>query len=253
MSWRDPNPFEQALLADARERWPEIIPLARRLILAPRIEPLLLRNARRLFVRQAQAEVESLLWFSPLVAVRSTREIVLHQGVAKALAQDWLQPGPDASAERETVWQFTRRHTRHWSAVDRLERDLRYYALLDDQDQLRRGLRDILRRIHGEDADDRRIALSRLVKRTLPVITPRRAGPDQPPAEARLLAQYAALALGDAGSWTGLGTRPGDPQALPAALAAKLPAPIAAAALGVEVRHDAEHGQVLHLVPSTLR
>ena len=39
MSWRDPNPFEQALLADTRGRWPEIMPLARCLALAPRIEP----------------------------------------------------------------------------------------------------------------------------------------------------------------------------------------------------------------------
>ena len=65
MSWRDPNDFEQALPADTCQRWPEVIPLARCLTLAPRVEPLLLRNARRRFVPQAQAEVESLLWFSP--------------------------------------------------------------------------------------------------------------------------------------------------------------------------------------------
>ena len=53
MSWRKPNSFEQKLLEDARVRWPEVIPLARHLVLAPRIEPLLLRNVRRSFVPQA--------------------------------------------------------------------------------------------------------------------------------------------------------------------------------------------------------
>ncbi|MGH7703875.1 MAG: SUMF1/EgtB/PvdO family nonheme iron enzyme [Gemmatimonadales bacterium] len=242
MPWRDPNAFERELLQDTRGRWPEVIPLARCLVLGPRIEPLLLRNARREFVPEAQAEIESLLWFSPLVAARSTREIVLHLGVAKALAEDWLggPGGPGGPVTLETLWQFTRRHTRHWSAEDRLERDLRYYALLGDEDRLRLGLRDILRRIRAETNADRQIALSRLVKRTLPVIAPKGNGPT----ESRLLARYAALALGDAGNWM----QPGQPEALPPWLAAKLPEPIGQAELGVEVRYDARHGQALHLV-----
>ena len=66
MTWREPNEFERAILADVKASWPkEIIVLARCLALAPRIEPLLLRNARLNFVPQAQAEAESLLWFSP--------------------------------------------------------------------------------------------------------------------------------------------------------------------------------------------
>ena len=246
MSWRDPTPFEQDLLEDARTRWPEILPLARCLVLAPRIEPLLLRNARREFVPEALAEVESLLWFSSLVAARSSREIVLHLGVAKRLAEELTQSDGqahgDSHATLDTLWEFTRHHTRHWSAEERLERDLRYYALLGDQQKLQLGLRDILRRIHAETNFDRHIALSRLVKRTLPVIAPEDRGPN----EARLLAQFAALALGDAGQWV----RPGCPEALPAWLAAKLPPPIGQAELGVEVRYDALHGQALHLIPA---
>jgi hypothetical protein len=241
MSWRDPNAFEKALLADTCERWPEIIPLARCLTLAPRIEPLLLRNARRGFVPQAQAEVESLLWFSPLVAARSTQEIVLHLGVAKVLAEEVRRDSPE---HLERLWELTRRHTRHWSPEDRLERDLRYYALLDDRDRVQLGLRDIVRRIRAEQDEKRHIALSRLAKRTIAVIAPAGQGPE----EARLLAQYAALALGDAGSWIQAATRPAPPQALPAWLAAKLPPPISSAELGVEIRHDPERGQVLHLV-----
>jgi hypothetical protein len=237
MGWRDPNAFEQALLADTRERWPEVIPLARCLSLAPSIEPLLLRNARRRFVPQAQVEVESLLWFSPLVAARSTREIVLHLGVARTLAEEWTTK---LEKDLAVLWQFTCRHTRHWSPEDRLERDLRYYALLDDQAKVKLGLRDILRRLRAEQDEKRHVALSRLAKRTIAVIAPAGQGSE----ETRLLAQYAALALGDAGSWTRLGA----PQALPAWLVAKLPPPVSSAELGIEIRYDPEQGQVLHLV-----
>jgi len=241
MSWRAPNDFELTLLADTRKRWREVIPLAQCLSLAPRIEPLLLRNARLRFAPQAEPQVESLLWFSPLVAARSTREIVLHLGVAHALAEEWQQ---DHADELQILWAFTRRHTRHWSAEDRLERDLRYYSLLGDRERLKLGLRDILRRVHAEPDPGRKVALSRLVKRSLPVIGPAGRGLE----EARLLAQYAALTLGDGGGWTQLDKGPGQPQALPAWLAAKLPDPVGAARLGVEIRHDARHGQVLHLV-----
>jgi formylglycine-generating enzyme required for sulfatase activity len=205
------------------------------LALAPRIEPLLLRNARLHFVPKAQAEVESLLWFSPLVAARSTSEIVFHLGVSKTLAQEC------EDEERTAYWEFTQKHTRHWSAEDRLERDLRYYALQQDQAKLTQGLREILRRIHAESGENS-LALSRLVKRTLSVIAPKGGGNG----EALWLAQYAALALGDAGAWV----QPGEPQALPDWLRVKLPdlpASIPKAELGLEIRADGSN-QVLHFI-----
>jgi len=87
-----------------------------------RIEPLLLRNARRRLLPTAPAEVESLLWFSPLVAARSSRDIVLHLGVARLLAEE-LAALPATGDDRqgptplELAWDCTRLHTRHWSAV----------------------------------------------------------------------------------------------------------------------------------------
>ena len=252
MTWRDPTDLERFLLDDTRERWPEVLPLARCLTLAPRVEPLLLRNARRRFVPQAQAEIESRLWFGPLVATRSTREIVLHLGIARLLAEE-LKAGPpldgyvaELEDPLETVWQFTCLHTRHWPAEDRLERDLRYQALRGDDLGLREGMRAILRRIAGETDEARRIALSRLAKRTLPVIGPA-LGPHAK-GEARLLARYAALTLGDGGSWSHPGAQPGPPESLPGRLAARLPKPVGESELGAEIRWDPEHGnQVLHL------
>ncbi|HRD90184.1 MAG TPA: hypothetical protein PK752_18290, partial [Accumulibacter sp.] len=78
MSWLQPTLFEKQLVEDARLRWPEIVPLARLLSLATRIEPLLLRNARVRFIPGSATEIESLLWFSPLIGARSSGEVILH-------------------------------------------------------------------------------------------------------------------------------------------------------------------------------
>jgi hypothetical protein len=64
MSWLQPTAFEQDLVADLRQRWPEVAPMARLVSLATRVEPLLLRNARLHFLPGSATEIESQLWFS---------------------------------------------------------------------------------------------------------------------------------------------------------------------------------------------
>jgi len=257
MSWRDPNDLERFLLDDTRTRWPKLIPLARVLVLAPRIEPLLLRNARHRFLPGGDAAIESQLWFSALVAARSTREIVLHLGIARVLAgqlggaKPWPQddfPADDSNPPRlEDVWAFTREHTRHWTAEDRMERDLRYQALRADDLLLDAGLQSILAEIarESEPAGDeaRRLELARLAKRTLPIV--RHGLGNSATSTARLLARYAALALGDAGDWSECA---GAPDALPSWLDSKLPPAPSRAKLGIQVRGDENRGYVLHLV-----
>ena len=252
MSWRQPSAYEQALLDEQREQSPALPPLAALLCLAPRIEPLLLRNARRHFLPTSATELEALLWFSPLVAARGNHEIVLHAGIARRLA-DGL-PTTAAAAHgaptRDQVWDFTRRHTRHWTVADRLERDLRYQQLIGDTDAQRAGLKAILGRVLRENDEATRIDLARLAKRVLPLVIPSPTPPHAPPPrEAQLLAHYAALALGDAGDWA----QPGPPRVLPPALAARLPAPFGDdARLGCELRYDEQTGkQLLYLSDSS--
>ena len=80
-----------------------------------------------------------------------------HPGTARLLANR-LRGDP---ARCDEVIAFTGEHTRHWSAEDRLEQDLRLHALLADRDKLRQGLRDMLKRIHDEADEERRIRLAR--------------------------------------------------------------------------------------------
>jgi tetratricopeptide (TPR) repeat protein len=262
MTWRGPNDLERFVLRqplDAR-----VLALARALVLAPRIEPLLLRNARLAFLPAAGAELEARLWRSPLVAARGSAEIVLHLGIAAVLAgglqgvaraadappadgDDLALPDDPATAplHLDTLWAFTREQTRHWPAADRLERDLRYHALRGDDQALAHGLGSLLAEIAREGDEARRISLSRLAKRTLPGIR-RRLGPAAE-AQARQLARYAALALQDGGGWSDAA---GEPAALPRWLAERLPPPLAQAELGVAVRGGADN-PVLHLLDPT--
>lgn len=238
MSWLQPSAFEQRLLEDVSRRWPRVLPLARVLALATRIEPLLLRNARLRFLGNADTELESLLWFSPLVGARSSREIILRAGSARLLVDQLKAEDPTRFAD---AWACTRAHTRHWSAEDRLEQDLRYHALENDQGSIRQGLRDMLKRIQRETDEERRIQLARWVRQSLPQLVGQ-AGVSE---EARLLAQYASHALGATAAWSDLSA----PETLPEWLAAKLPEPFKPARLAVELRHDPQH-LVLHCLPS---
>ncbi len=232
MSWRLANDYEKNLLARMRLENPQIVELAGHLVLSPRIEPLLLRNARLEFTPHLQAEVESLLWFSPLIAARSNNEIILHHGIAAELAAGLK------SDEQDELWRFTGEHTCHWTVEERLERDLRYYALRDRDTDIENGVGSILKRLHANLDEDESIELSRLAKRVLPII----AHDGQKTDETSVLARYAAIALGDANHWI----EPGEPKTLPTSLAKKLPQPITASALLAEVHEDGDNGQVIH-------
>lgn len=238
MSWLQPTPFEQDLVSDVRRRWPEIVPLARLLSLATRIEPLLLRNARLQFIPGSATEIESLLWFSPLIGARSSGEVILHAGVARLLANE-LRAADQPPFDQ--VSDFTRRHSRHWSPEDRLEQDLRLAALLDDQPAIEQGLRDMLKRIHDEADEEQHIRLARWSRRSLASV----AGAGSTLAEARLLTQYASCSLGASSSLAA--GNAAAPATLPGWLNGKLPEPFRPARLAVSLHWDADSRRlVLH-------
>jgi len=232
MSWLQPSEYETELLADVRERQPEVVALAAVVALTPRVEPLLLRNARLEFAPGLEAETEFRLWFSPLIHARSSADFVLRHGVARLLANELLgQDEPPC----EAVWDFTRRHTRHWPPLARLERDLRYFVLRGEKDNLKVGLREVLKRIHDERDEAARLDLARWAKKNLPVIV----GAGHAPEEARLLAHYAAQSLGATARWTELS----EPEPLPGWLSKALPEPFETAEIGLDLRHDPDTGR----------
>ncbi|KFB69575.1 SUMF1/EgtB/PvdO family nonheme iron enzyme [Candidatus Accumulibacter vicinus] len=238
MSWQQPTRSEIDVVANVRRRTPEIVPLARVLAAATRIEPLLLRNARRHFFPGSASEIEYFLWFSPLVASRSSSEVVFHAGAARLLLHRLWRHQRERFDE---VVEFVRAQTRHWQPEDRLEQDLRLAALRGDHDELRSGVEDMLKRLYEESDEQARIRLARWGVRALATIGAAGAGFDA----ARLLTRFAAVSLG---STTPLPAGCA-PELLPGWLAERLPASLRPARLSVEARYDPDtRAQVLHFV-----
>lgn len=248
MSWQQPTDFEKRLVEPYCQPWEALSPLlrlCRLLSLATRIEPLLLRNARQHFLPGSNTEIESLLWFSPLVGARSSREVILHPGVSRRLAEE-LQKTPDRFA---AAIEFVRRHTRHWSPEDRLEQDLRLDTLDtlghdNRSERLQAGLQDMLRLIHGETEPKRRVRLARSVRQTLATIGNSAESLD----EQRWLRQYASQRLGTSAA---LAADSPAAEQMPAWLQAVDPQPFRCSLLAVELRHAAGRQPVLRFNAST--
>ncbi|MCA9179329.1 MAG: SUMF1/EgtB/PvdO family nonheme iron enzyme [Planctomycetales bacterium] len=238
MIWRSPSRDEHALLAAERASNPALVDLARVLSLPPRIEPLLIRNARRELVPETTTETESALWFSELITTRNTREAVMNSGIARLLTDELAHE--TVTPDLEQVWRFTCLHTRHWNAVDRLERNLRYFAITGNHPCFGDALRDLLR-LASTTEKDTRIALARLVRRLLPSLTCDGLADETLEAVRR----FAALTLGEFGDWTTSARSAATPA--PAWLAGLLPELKDDSHLAITLHHDQSVGTVLAL------
>ncbi len=242
MSWLTPTLYERELFENLRSSLsPDILSLAKYCVLTPRIEPLLLRNMRMELMPASEPELEHQLWYSALISARSTRNIVLHQGVARLLADELRVTADEPSEEFAKVWKLTQSNTSHWPPLDKLEQQLRYDALLSDQAAIDMGLQEILRAINRSTEKDTRLNLARWAKKTLPAI----AGETTASEETAWLAQYAATTLGATANWTKLSANQPLPdwlQTTPVTSSAKI---------GLQLRYDSEHGyQVLECLPA---
>ncbi|QYZ65342.1 MAG: hypothetical protein OI74_11720 [Gammaproteobacteria bacterium (ex Lamellibrachia satsuma)] len=227
MTWLQPTGHEEYLLQRAEETEPDVVELAKLLSLVTLVEPLLLRNVRRHFLPSSETETESRLWFSNLVSVRSTRGFILHQGVARLLADELLEK---EKKRFQKLWRFTQDHTAHWKPLERLERDLRCYTVKDELGEVRKRLQDILRDISKERDEEKRLDMARWAKKNLPLV----ATHENALEESHLLAQYAATALSDTADWSTLS----QPQSLPTWLKNQLPEPFANTKISLQLHFD---------------
>jgi hypothetical protein len=240
MSWYLPSQFDKELLANLRAKLsPDLLALAQYTALASRIEPLLLRNMRTAMMPASEPELEHQLWFSSLIAARSSLDVVLNQGVARLLA-DELRSQESLLAK---VWTLTQRFTAHWSTLDRLELKLRYHALQQDQNAINRGVQEALRAIHQANGEpDKQLELARWAKKTLPSIAAETTGSN----EIAWLAQFAATTLGATSGWTKLSASKPIPEWLGVSSLTEQ------SWIGLQLRYDATLGyQVLECVPAT--
>jgi hypothetical protein len=240
MSWHTPSQFDKELLANLRAKLsPDLLALAQYTALAPRIEPLLLRNMRTAMMPASEPELEHQLWFSNLIAARSSLDIVLNQGVARLLANELCLQDEVLTK----VWTLTQRFTAHWSTLDRLELKLRYHALQQDQNAINQGVQEALRAIHQANGEpDKQLELARWAKKTLPSI----AAESTQSNEIAWLAQFAATNLGATSGWTKLSASKPIPDWLGVSSLTEQ------SRIGLQLRYDATLGyQVLECLPAT--
>jgi hypothetical protein len=240
MSWHTPSQFDKELLANLHAKLsPDLLALAQYTALAPRIEPLLLRNMRTELIPASEPELEHQLWFSSLIAARSSLDVVLNQGVARLLANELCLQDEVLT----TVWTLTQRLTAHWSALDRLELKLRYHGLQQDQNAINQGVQEALRAIHQANGEpDRQLELARWAKKTLPSI----AAESTQSNEIAWLAQFAATTLGATSGWTKLSVSKPIPEWLGVSSLTEQ------SKIGLQLRYDPTLGyKVLECLPAT--
>jgi len=185
---RLPTQAAQDYLEDLRERQGPVYRLALLLSPAWRIEPLLLRNARRRFFPDAPAVLEAQLWHSELVGSRSSLALVLRRDLADLMVRRLAK-----SPAYRNVWDFIQYHSRHWRARDRLAQDLRVAALVGSGEALTRLLNQALALLHQEDDPERRRDLARWAKLALHDWPAGEVVPDA----LGWLAQFAGAGVGD--------------------------------------------------------
>ncbi|MCG8486055.1 MAG: hypothetical protein MI756_01150, partial [Chromatiales bacterium] len=216
------------------EQAPELLKLACHVAFVPRVEPRLLRGIRLAFLPDLSALYEHQLWFSDLVHARNTSNFIFSPGMAGLLGQK-VRNSPDL-LNLQAVWYQCQVLTRHWKPLDRLERDLYFYALSRNLEGLKQVYRDILRLIGkysaGKKPDyPKLLELARRIKYGTAILSDEQINSHV----GRHLVNFAFDSLHDPGEWSD----DVDPVHLPNWMKAAIPKR-QPEHLAVELRHDEE-------------
>jgi len=149
--------------------------------------------ARLEFLFASDADLESRLWFGLLVAARGERDVVLHAGLSRLLA-DRLHARLVAG-EWRAHREFLIAHLAHRDPVERLELELRLALVEGRGDDVRGALQRVLAELRRTPHAGRRRDLARWAKAAVAEAVPAGAAPE----ESAWLAAFAAQALGDPG------------------------------------------------------
>ncbi len=234
---------EQTLFDEFLNEQPELIDLASLVAFAPRIEPPLLRGIRLRYLPRLNAMVEHRLWFSELVFTRTGQSFIFSPGMTRLLTTRITQV--PVSIDLESLRAEHQRLTQHWKPMDRLERDLYFFAHSGNEKGVAEVFQDLLRLIaaYSDNPDRHRsdmLDISRRIKYTSPIINDMIESDNT----IKQMIYFAAANLNDPGSWSDRV----DPVALPEWLASTL-VDQSGDRLAVELRHDASSGNYMLYFP----
>jgi tetratricopeptide (TPR) repeat protein len=213
MSWLQPTPEDKQDIQQLRKEQPELYAYAQVLALALRIDSRLLRNLRLHFLPKSSVELETELWFSPLIHTRNVQAATMYSGIARALCDALKNENLARFASAKTE---IGKLTQHWPETERIEQEMRWAVLEGDEQALKNNVQRILNTLTLAEGDFEKRELARWVKGTLPILK----ATTQADTEQQWLSQYVAASLGVAGSWW---KKDAELQALPDALVKALP------------------------------
>ncbi|SKA75895.1 GAF domain-containing protein [Thiothrix eikelboomii] len=213
MSWLQPTPENKQDIQQLREERPELYAYAQVLALALRIDSRLLRNLRLRFLPKSSVELETELWFSPLIHTRNVQAATMYSGIARALCDALKNENLERFASAKTE---IGKLTRHWPETDRIEQEMRWAVLEGDEQALKNNVQRILKTLTVAEGDVEKRELARWVKGTLPILN----GTKQADTGQQWLSQYVVASLGLAGNWW---AENAELQPLPAVLVSALP------------------------------
>lgn len=150
-----------AVIETVREAREVVANLARALSLAASIDVVLVRRLRRRLFETADASTEVDLWTSPLVQMRTGREIVLREDVQSAFWQELR----DDRAELERCWRALEDERPRGRPLRRIEEVLTYLAIKGDAAEIQQELGVVVKAMLDEP--DRRRDLSAWAARVL--------------------------------------------------------------------------------------
>ncbi|MFV2055991.1 MAG: formylglycine-generating enzyme family protein [Thiohalomonadales bacterium] len=194
MSWLQTTDDDKTFVAALAEQDLPLYKVLRVVALATHIEPLLLRNTRIDYAPQSDIELEATIWFyEDIIQSRNALGLVMYGGIARALVDHFEQQEKDAYTEAKA---FVEDHTRHWKPRDRLEQRLRWYARENNQDEVKRGLQQLLYTLTQLSKPEQRREFTRWIGGALPQLTK---ADDAAPEEAHWLNHYVSAIFGSTG------------------------------------------------------
>lgn len=194
MSWLQASSADEQNIQQLQKKQPELYAYAQVLALALRIDSRLLRNLRLRFLPKSSVELETELWSSPLIHTRNVQAAVMYSGIARALSDalkaENLERFISAKAELSKL-------TQHWSETDRVEQEIRWAVLENDEQILKKNVQRILKALTLAEGDFEKRELARWVKGALPILK----ATTHVDTEQQWLSQYVVASLGLAGKW----------------------------------------------------
>lgn len=167
MSWLQPTLEDQQYVQQFQQEQPDLYTYAQVLALALQIDSRLLRNLRLKFLPRSNIELESELWFSPLMHTRNAKTATMRPAIARVLCDAFMVENP---SQFKLVKAVIIKLTKHWPEASQIEQEMRWAVLEKNTQVLQHNAQRIVKAITQIKRDSEKRELARWIRNTLPIL-----------------------------------------------------------------------------------